>query len=107
MLDRLAHELFAADDLDPAAVLHEGVTQEIELSDGQARLRLALPLARKGEISLKKIGLELIVRVDGHKRMIMLPTALAGYEPQGARFEDGSLEVTFRGSIRPGAGDDR
>ena len=107
MLDRLADALFSADDLDPAAVLHARVTQELELSDGQARLRLALPLARKGEISLKKIGLELIVRVDGHKRMIMLPTALAGYEPQGARFEDGSLEVTFRGSIRPGAGDGR
>ena len=107
MLDRLADELFSADDLDPAALLYEGVTQELELSDGQARLRLALPLARKGEISLKKIGLELIVRVDGHKRMILLPTALAGFEPQGARFEDGSLEVTFQGSIRPGAGDDR
>ena len=31
------------------------------LSD-QARLRLALPFARKGDISLKKIGLELVVR---------------------------------------------
>jgi arsenite/tail-anchored protein-transporting ATPase len=101
MLDRLAGELFSGLDGDPSDVLHQDVTQELELSDGEARLRLALPLARKGEISLKKIGLELIVRVDGHKRMIMLPSALAGFEPQGARFEDGSLEITFEGSIRP------
>jgi arsenite-transporting ATPase len=88
-------------------VLHHDVTQQIEVSDGHASLRLALPLAEKGEISLKKIGLELIVRVNGHKRMIMLPSALAGFEPRGARFEEGSLEVTFEGSIRPGSGHGR
>ncbi len=107
MLDRLAEELFVSRGLDPSAVLHQNVTQELELSGDRALLRLALPLARKGEISLKKIGLELIVRVDGHKRMIMLPSALAGFEPQGAQFENGSLEVTFEGSIRPGSGHDR
>ena len=37
------------------------------------QLRLALPFARKGDISLKKIGLELIVGVDGQRRTIMLP----------------------------------
>jgi arsenite/tail-anchored protein-transporting ATPase len=103
MLDRLADELFSDQALDPTGVLHQDVTQQIEVSDGHASLRLALPLADKGEISLKKIGLELIVRVDGHKRMIMLPSALAGFEPRGARFEDGSLEVTFEGSIRSGS----
>jgi arsenite-transporting ATPase len=107
MLDRLADELFSGQGLDPAAVLYRDVTQEIEISDGEARLRLALPLASKGKISLKKIGLELIVRVDGHKRIILLPNALAGFEPRGARFEDGSLEVTFEGSTRPGSGHGR
>jgi arsenite-transporting ATPase len=104
MLDRLAGELFGSSGLDPSARLHEQVTQQLELSDGQARLRLALPLARKGDISLKKIGLELIVGVDGHKRMIALPPALSGFEPRGASFEEGTLEVTFEGSIRSGSG---
>ena len=31
----------------------------------------------KGDIALKKIGLELVVRVDGQKRTIVLPGALA------------------------------
>jgi arsenite-transporting ATPase len=104
MLDRLAAALFASGGHDPAALLHEHVTQELELIDGQARLRLALPLASKGEISLKKIGLELIVGVDGQKRMIILPPALAGFEPRGASFEEGTLEVTFEGSSRVGHG---
>jgi arsenite/tail-anchored protein-transporting ATPase len=102
MLDRLASELFESEGHDPAALLHEHVTQELELLDGQARLRLALPLASKGEISLKKIGQELIVGVDGQKRMIILPPALSGFEPRGASFDEGSLEVTFEVSSRAG-----
>jgi arsenite/tail-anchored protein-transporting ATPase len=104
MLDRLARALFQSAGHDPAARLHDHVTQELELSDGRARLRLALPLARKGEISLKKIGLELIVGVDGQKRMIILPSALSGFEPRGASFEQGTLEITFEGSGRVGNG---
>jgi arsenite-transporting ATPase len=92
----LASELFS--DTDPAAVLHDAITQELSVTDDGARLRLALPFARKGDISLKKIGLELIVGVDGQRRTIMLPPALAGYNPSGARFEDGALEVSFDGA---------
>ena len=93
MLDRLAGELFAG--VDPAAVLHDRVTQELSLGKGRAELRLDLPFVSKGDVSLKKIGLELVVRVDGHKRTIMLPGALAGYRPASATLDDGSLVVGF------------
>jgi len=69
-----------------------------------------LPFTQKGDISLKKIGLELIVGVDGHRRTIMLPPALAALRPAAATFEDGALEVTFDGeqrSPRPEVGTDR
>jgi arsenite-transporting ATPase len=98
MLDRLADALFA--DRDPAAVLHDALTQELLLSEDGACLRLALPFARKGDISLKKIGLELIVGVDGQRRTIILPPALAALHPVGATFEDGALEVRFNGAQR-------
>ena len=62
-------------------VLHDRVTQELRITDGRAELRLDLPFASKGDVKLKKIGLELIVRVDGHKRTIVLPGAIAGYKP--------------------------
>jgi arsenite/tail-anchored protein-transporting ATPase len=95
MLDRLADALF--EDRDAAAVLHDAITQELLIDDDGARLRLALPFASKGDISLKKIGLELIVGVGGQKRTIMLPPALASFRPAAATFEDGALEVRFDG----------
>jgi len=98
MLDRLAEAAFG--ERDAAALLYAGLTQELVVDDGSARLRLDLPFAEKGDISLKKIGLELVVRVDGHKRTLMLPPALGDYRPAGAAFEDGSLQVTFDGPDR-------
>jgi arsenite-transporting ATPase len=95
MLDRLADAVFGTAGHDPAAVLHDAVTQELEVSEREARLRLSLPLAHKGDISLKKIGLELIVGAGGQKRTITLPSALAGFQPTAATFENGALEVTF------------
>ncbi len=93
MLDRLAGALFEG--RDPAAVLHDRLAQELRLDDGRAELRLDLPFVGKGDVSLKKIGLELIVRVDGHKRTIMLPGALASFRPSSAALADGSLVVGF------------
>jgi arsenite-transporting ATPase len=105
MLDRLAAALFGAQQLDPAAVLHDSVTQQLTVSEREARLRLELPLARKGDVSLKKVGAELVVRVDGHKRTITLPDALARFQPSSATFADGALEVVFDGAPEPAASD--
>jgi arsenite-transporting ATPase len=95
MLDRLGAHVF--EDRDPGAVLHQRLTQELVVGADAAELRLDLPFAEKGEISLKKIGLELVVRIDGHKRTLMLPPALGDYRPTGASFDDGALHVTFDG----------
>lgn len=95
MLDRLAAALF--DQLDPAAVLHEQITQKLEVNDQGALLKLMLPFAGKGDISLKQLGLELVVAVDGQKRTIMLPPAMAAFRPTEATFENGTLEVRFDG----------
>ena len=98
MLDRLRAELFA--DADPAAVLHQALAQELEVLEEGARLRVDLPFAEKGDISLKKIGLELVVGVDGQRRTIMLPPAMAAMRPAGATFDDGALEIRFDGGQR-------
>lgn len=92
-LDELADALFA--DHPPADVLHDRLAQELSVDNGRASLRLDLPFAAKGDVQLKKIGLELIVRVDAHKRTIVLPGALAGYRPTSATLEEGALTVGF------------
>ena len=92
-LDELSEVLFASDD--PAEVLHNELSQELSSENGHATLRLPLPFADRGDIDLKKIGLEVIVRVGGQKRTIILPPAMAAYATTGARFEEGALQVFF------------
>jgi arsenite/tail-anchored protein-transporting ATPase len=96
MLDRLAGELLG--DRDPAAVMHDRLSQELVTDNGSATLRVDVPFAERGDLSLKKIGLEVIVRVGAQKRTIMLPAALAAYATAGARLEDGALEISFEKS---------
>jgi arsenite/tail-anchored protein-transporting ATPase len=93
MLDRLAGEVFGVGD--PAAVLHSHIAQELVTENGRATLRVDVPLAEKGDLALRKIGLEIVVRVGAQKRTIMLPPALAAYSARGARLDDGTLEISF------------
>jgi arsenite-transporting ATPase len=99
MLDRLGEAVFG--ERDAGAVLHDALSQELRVGEGEAQLRVDLPFARRGDIALKKIGLELVVRVDGQKRTIMLPPALAHWRATEARFEDGALQVTLDEHSQP------
>ena len=92
-LDALAQTLFA--NVEPGALLHARPADELSMGAREAELRIELPFARKGEIDVKQSGLDLIVRVEGYKRTIALPPALADYRPAGARFDDGALRVSF------------
>ena len=93
MLDRLGGALFA--DTDPAALLHTGLAQEFSLDDGHGQVRLAVPFTGKDDVSVKKVGDELVVRVDERKRTVVLPAALAALKPAGAALDDGVLVVRF------------
>jgi len=93
MLDRLGSAIFA--DRDASGLLCERVTQELEITELGATLRLDLPFTEKGDISLKKIGAELVVRAGEQKRTIMLPAGLAEATTAGASFTGGALEVAF------------
>jgi arsenite-transporting ATPase len=94
MLDRLGGELFGGA-TDPAGVLYATVSQQLRQDGDAAVLRLELPFASKGDVSLKKIGLELVVRVGDSKRVIELPSSLASFRPASASFADGALVVKF------------
>jgi arsenite-transporting ATPase len=96
MLDRLSHVVF--DGCEAQELLHDDLSQEITSDNGTAVLRLPIPFVDKADIDLKKIGLEVVVRVGAQKRTIMLPPALAAYRPRSARFEEGALNVRFERS---------
>ena len=93
MLDQLGDALF--DGRAAGEVLHTTFAHGLVVGRDGASLRLPLPFADKGQLGLKKVGEELVVRVGGHKRTILLPSALSGYRPSGARFDDETLVITF------------
>ena len=97
MLDRLGEAIFAPDDRDVAAILHDTLAHELVMTNGHAELHLDLPFAEKAQLSVKKVGLELVVRADGHKRTIALPPTMGDHKPAGATFLDGRLVVRFDG----------
>jgi arsenite-transporting ATPase len=104
MLDRLADEVFGS--LDAEALLYDDLSQELVSDNGTATLRLAIPFVEKADVELKKIGLEVIVRVGPQKRTIILPPTMAAYRPRSAQFEGGALSVRFeRSDERPTADD--
>ncbi len=100
MLAKLGETLFGAGQLtsaetDPAAILHDTITQSIESDENGATLRLAIPFTQKQDIGLKQVGLELVVTAGGRRRTIMLPPTLAAYKAVSATYVDGTLEVSF------------
>jgi arsenite-transporting ATPase len=101
MLDRLAGELFA--EHRPEAVLHTELAHDVVSGNGRTVLRLRMPFAERGDVSLKKVGPELVVTVGHEKRTIILPSALARRRPSGAKLEGGSLEVSFEDDRSPRA----
>ena len=103
MLDRLGAELFG--DRDAADVLHTEISHQLaQDAEGATVLRIRVPFAERSEVSLKKVGAELVVGAGRERRTIILPGPLARRRPSGARLEDGVLEVGFEeddGTTRP------
>jgi arsenite-transporting ATPase len=93
-LDRLGDALFSG--VRAADVLFEGLSRELEIDDDEARLRIAVPLADRDDVALRRAGDELVVEVGGRRRAVLLPPAIALYRPTGATLRDGVLEVTLR-----------
>jgi arsenite/tail-anchored protein-transporting ATPase len=93
-LDALARDVF--DGVDPLAMLFRGATHEIVKNGGGYDVILNLPLAEKRSVDLSKRGAELLVRVGGYKRNILLPDSMARLHAAGAGIEGGRLTVRLR-----------
>jgi arsenite/tail-anchored protein-transporting ATPase len=93
MLERLGDAVFGS--RSPEKVLYHDQSLALVMDGDSAELRLKVPFAQKGDVKLKKIGLELVIRVGERKRNIVLPSALASFRPRDARLEAGELRVRF------------
>src|SRR5690606_37259128 len=80
MLECLADDLFG--DRSPAELIHSELAREISTRpDGTAVVRIRVPFADRSEISLKKVGAELVVSAGRERRTIILPPALDRRDP--------------------------
>jgi arsenite-transporting ATPase len=71
----------------------EGMT--VRPSRGGFTLTLPLPLATADRIDLKRRQGELLIVVDGHRRVLSLPSALQRCVTTGAKVRDGRLRIRF------------
>ena len=70
--------------------------------DGKYRLKLRLPFITKKDIDLNKTHEELVIRIGGFKRHIMLPRQVASLDAVKAKLEGEYLNVLFEGDTNGG-----
>ncbi len=83
-------------DSDPTAVLYRQAPMDIsKLHDGTYRVKLKLPFADVNQLDLFQNGDELVVQIGDFRRVITLPTSLAGQEAGQAEMDGDWLIVPF------------
>eukprot|EP00741_Cyanophora_paradoxa_P005055 tig00000851_g4897.t1 len=95
-LHRLRETLYPGSE-DPTQVYHKEVTMRVspaEAGKGYS-LEVFLPGIPKSDVKLTKTGDELNIRIGNHRRNLVLPQALAGLEPKGAKMDEDYLKISF------------
>jgi arsenite-transporting ATPase len=94
-LARLSKLLY--DNSDPTTRFSTENPHKFTKEDGHYVIQIRLPFVTKDEVEVSKSDNELIVRVGGFKRNILLPRKVAHYNPLGAKLRGQDLTVTFGG----------
>jgi arsenite-transporting ATPase len=83
-------------DSDPTAVVYTQAPLDIaKLADGSYRVKIRLPFADVSQLDLYQNGDELVVQIGDFRRIMTLPTSLAGLEAGGAEMDGDWLIVPF------------
>jgi arsenite-transporting ATPase len=90
-LAALAEDVFGEED--PLRVFFRGAAHEIVKSNGGYEVVLNLPLIEKESVDLSKKGAELLIRVGGYKRNVLLPDSMVRLKATGAKVDGDKLRV--------------
>ncbi len=96
-LAALAEDVF--DDEDPLRIFFQGAAHDIVKSNGGYEVVLNLPLVDKKSVDLSKKGTELLIRIGGYKRNVLLPDSMVSLRAAGARIEDDKLLVRLASDV--------
>jgi len=91
----LASEIYG--DKNPLDRFFAGEPYELSKNDGAYELKMKLPFASRENVELNKVSDELIIRVGGFKRHLLLPRQVAASPSMKARLEGQHLSIFFRG----------
>jgi len=94
-LEKLADKIYGAKN--PLERFFKEAPYHFSKENNGYRLKLKLPFALKKDIELNKRTEELIIRIGGFKRHILLPRQVAPLNSVKAKLEDEFLNVFFQG----------
>lgn len=94
-LHLLAERIYAG--RNPLERFFEGEPYKLSKEDGRYRLVLNLPFVSTDNVELHKIGDELVIRVGGIKRHVLLPRHVAASRSVRAKMEGEHLNIFFEG----------
>lgn len=92
-LEEIGHHLYGEDD--PTRILFEGKPISVAPEDGGYVLALSLPFVAKGDVSLMRVGDELVATIGNQRHNILLPQTLLACELKEAKLDDGQLHIRF------------
>ena len=92
-LKTLGDQIYGA--RNPLDRFFKGKPYELTKVDGKYQLKMKLPFIEKRDVALHKINDELIVRIGGFKRHIMLPRQVAALDSLKATLEGQYLWIDF------------
>jgi arsenite-transporting ATPase len=93
----LAEDVFGQND--PLRIFFRGTAHEVIKSNGGYEVVLNLPLVEKESVELSKKGAELLVRIGGYKRNVLLPDSMVRFKAAGARIEGDKLRVRLSDGV--------
>jgi arsenite-transporting ATPase len=94
-LKRLADQIYGQKN--PVTRFYKEKPYNLSKKNGQYHLSLKLPFVTKDDVELNKFSDELIIRIGGYKRHILLPRQVASYDSVKAKLDDQYLNIVFEG----------
>ena len=82
---------------DPLKKFFKGEPYQLIKDDEVYRLIMKLPFIAKGDVEINKLSDELVVRIGGFKKNIMLPRQVASSKSVKAKLEGDRLSIIFKG----------
>lgn len=94
-LSKLAKEIYGS--LNPEQILYADTPYTFRKVGEDYFLDIKIPFLTKKEVELSKRNEELIVRIGGFKRHVLLPRNIAARQPSGAKVEQDKVVIKFGG----------